>query len=199
MARSRFRTHYGRSRHHPMVTRRLRKHHGFLTRFHRPVTGGREPTHHRPHAARFHVVKPRAPHPGGLIKKQTRAVKAVRQRKLRTGPKLSHTKIAGRGRVVSTHRKGGIHATGHAKGPRHLSAATRQHLSQARKGKPHPHRGHAISAATRAKLAKALHDRLKGRPHPHRGHVMSNTARAKISRAVKDKHHSRTRNSKRKR
>lgn len=201
MARSKFRTHYGRGRHHPMVTRRKIRHHGFLTRFHRPVTGGREPTKHRPHAARFHVVKHGPPHPGGLIKKQTRKANAVRQRKLKTGPRLSHTKLAGRARVVSTHRKGGIHATGgrnttrHA--ARHLSAAARQHLSQALKGKKHPHRGHSISAATRAKLSKALHDRLKGRPHPHRGHAMSNEARAKISRAVKDKQRSRARTRKR--
>jgi hypothetical protein len=45
------------------------------------------------------------------------------------------------------------------------SAATRAKISKALKGKRHPHRGVSPSAAARAKLSAAL----KGKPHPHKG------------------------------
>lgn len=49
----------------------------------------------------------------------------------------------------------------------------------------HPHRGHSPSAATRAKISKAL----RGRHHPHKGHRLSAATRAKISRSLKGRHH----------
>lgn len=41
------------------------------------------------------------------------------------------------------------------------SAAARAAMSRARKGKPHPHKGHSPSAATRAKIAAALRGRKR--------------------------------------
>lgn len=54
-------------------------------------------------------------------------------------------------------------------------------MSDARRGRKHPHKGHAITADTRAKIAKAE----KGKKHPHRGHPMTAETRAKLSEAAK--------------
>ena len=209
MARSRFRTHYGRSRHHPMVTRRAIRHHGFPTRFHRPVTGGhlRVAGHRRVHHREPPIRHVRSAHAGHLIARKAKRAKAVQSaRAHRSRGKLSHSKLTGGQRVHTGHRKGGVHSVHKGQTRRHLAALhrnrhlsdeTRRKISQALKGKHHPHRGHALSAETRAKISAALHARLKGRPQPHRGHRMSTQAREKISRSMKDKHHSRTRARKR--
>jgi hypothetical protein len=108
-----------------------------------------------------------------LVTKKTRA-KVTKHPGVKVRRKLTHPKLAA-----------------HHTGQRHLSAAARNKISQSLKGKHHPHRGHHLSNATRAKIGAKLHARLKGRPHPHRGHHMSNQARQKISRALKGKHHTR--------
>jgi hypothetical protein len=69
-----------------------------------------------------------------------------------------------------------------------LSAATKAKISRALKGRkrkkaPHPHKGHPLSAATKAKISRAL----KGKTHP--GHAVSGATRAKISAALKGKPH----------
>lgn len=71
---------------------------------------------------------------------------------------------------------------------RKLSAATKAKISRALKGRkkkkaPHPHKGHPLSAATKAKISKAL----KGKSHP--GHAVSSATRAKISAALTGKTH----------
>ncbi|MFB9925998.1 NUMOD3 domain-containing DNA-binding protein [Amycolatopsis halotolerans] len=197
MARSRFRTHYGRARHHPMVTRRAVHHHGFLTRFHRPVTGGVRKNKRHDLLPREHKVRRiRSVHPGHVITHRAKKTSAARKTKAHASrTRLSHTKVTG-GRKVSTARhRPAVHATGHkpAKhtGPRHQTAATRAKISHTLAGKHHPHRGHTLSAEARRKIAAAVSARLKGRPHPHRGHAMSNAAREKISRALKAKAHTR--------
>lgn len=70
-----------------------------------------------------------------------------------------------------------------------MSAATRAKISAALKGRKHArrkgghHKGHPVSAATRAKLSAAL------RGKHHKGHHVSAATRAKISAALKGKHH----------
>jgi hypothetical protein len=213
MARSRFTTHLGRAKHHQLRTRRGIRHHGFRSEFHRRITHGRyipHGHHHRHRAGRFHVPMMRVAGRAQVIKKKQKAKARARALKSKTGPKWSHTKVSGNRRVVTTHpkqhhaggrhsghhgpRRRGVHAVhrtvaGHGK--RHLSPETRAKISAAMRGKHHPHRGHAMSAATRAKISQALHNRLKGRPHPHKGHHLSNQARAKISKAEKGKPHRR--------
>lgn len=61
-----------------------------------------------------------------------------------------------------------------------LSAAAKK-ISDALRGRKHPHKGHAESADTRAKISKAE----KGKKHPHRGHPMTTATRAKLSEAAK--------------
>jgi hypothetical protein len=70
-------------------------------------------------------------------------------------------------------------ARGHA-----VSAATRAKISAALRGKKHPHKGHAITAQTRAKIAAAE----RGKKHPHKGHAETAATRAKISAALKARH-----------
>jgi hypothetical protein len=70
-------------------------------------------------------------------------------------------------------------ARGHA-----VSAATRAKISAALRGKKHPHKGHAITAQTRAKIAAAE----RGKRHPHKGHAVTAATRAKISAALKARH-----------
>ncbi len=65
----------------------------------------------------------------------------------------------------------------------HMSAAARAAESKRMKGKQRPHKGHAMSSATRAKISAAL----KGKSH--KGHALSASARAKISAALKGKKH----------
>ncbi|WP_134667844.1 NUMOD3 domain-containing DNA-binding protein [Amycolatopsis sp. CFH S0078] len=197
MARSKFRTHYGRARHHPMVTRRAVHHHGFLTRFHRPVTGSVRKNKRHDLLPREHKQRRiRSVHPGHVITRKAKKTAAVRKTKAhRSTAKLSHTKITGGRKVTAGHRATGLHAAGHAPahhtGPRHLSAATKTKISHTLSGKRHPHRGHALSAAARRKIAVAVSARLKGRPHPHKGHHLSNAAREKMSRTLKAKAHTR--------
>lgn len=62
-----------------------------------------------------------------------------------------------------------------------LSASAKKKISDALRGKKHPHKGHATTASTRAKIAKAE----KGKRHPHKGHAMTTATRAKISAAAK--------------
>jgi hypothetical protein len=64
----------------------------------------------------------------------------------------------------------------------HKSAASNAAQSARMKGKAHPHRGHTVSAATRAKISAAL----KGKPH--KGHAISAATRAKISAALKKRY-----------
>lgn len=69
-----------------------------------------------------------------------------------------------------------------------LSAATKAKISRALKGRKrkkahHPHKGHKLSASTRAKISQAL------RGKPHRGHALTAATRAKISAALKGKAH----------
>jgi hypothetical protein len=168
-----------------MRTRHAIRHHGFITRFHRPVAGSTRKKPRKHLLPRTHVPHRRSAHAGQVIAKKAKAVARVRASKGRTAPKLSHTKVAGGHHVAVHHRVAGVHSTG----PRKVSAATRAKISQSLRGKHHPHRGHAMSAATRAKISAATSKRLKGRPHPHKGHVMSNTARAKISKALTGKRH----------
>lgn len=71
---------------------------------------------------------------------------------------------------------------------RKLSAATKAKISRALKGRKrkkakHPHKGHKLSAAARAKISAAL----KGKKH--KGHKLSAAAKAKISAALKGKKH----------
>lgn len=200
MARSKFRTHYGRVHHKPMITRRAVKHHGFLTRFHRPVAGTKRHADAPRHPRREHPTRRiRSVHPGHVIARKAKKTAVARKTRAHASrTRLSHTKVSG-GRKVSTsrHHKTGIHATGHkpahhsAGGHRHETAATRAKISHTLAGKHHPHRGHAMSAAARHKIAQAVSAKLKGRPHPHKGHAMSNAARQKISRTLKAKPHKR--------
>jgi DNA-binding transcriptional ArsR family regulator len=60
-----------------------------------------------------------------------------------------------------------------------LSAATRAKISKALKGKKR--KGHALSSSARAKISAAL----KGKRHPHAGHALTSETRAKISAALK--------------
>lgn len=76
-------------------------------------------------------------------------------------------------------RKAASHRKGHK-----LSAATRKKISNALRGKKHPHKGHPESPATRAKISRAL----KGKKHPHKGHPESAATRAKISAALRGRH-----------
>lgn len=69
-----------------------------------------------------------------------------------------------------------------------LSAATKAKISRALKGRkrkkaPHPHKGHPLSAATKAKISAAL------RGKTHKGHPVSAATRAKISAALTGKTH----------
>jgi hypothetical protein len=60
------------------------------------------------------------------------------------------------------------------------------------KGKKHPHRGHAITSETKAKISAALHALHPNTVHKlvhHTGRHLSAAARAKISVALKGKHH----------
>lgn len=75
----------------------------------------------------------------------------------------------------------GVHHHTHRK-KRHMSAVARKRESQRMKGKKHPHKGHRLSAETRAKISKAL----KGRHH--KGHRMSAAARAALSRKMRGRH-----------
>lgn len=54
---------------------------------------------------------------------------------------------------------------------RTYSAEARAAMSRARKGKPHPHKGHSPSAATRAKISRALKGRRRTYTNPVRGGV----------------------------
>jgi hypothetical protein len=177
-----------------MVTRRARLHHGFLTRFHRPVNGGHRRHHHGLPARAHPVRRIRSAHAAHLVTHRAKKSTAVRRTKAHTSrTRLSHTKIAGGHKVSTAHRRPGIHAAGHKTATHHgthrtVSAATRAKISHSLTGKHHPHRGHAMSAATRAKIAAALRARLKGRPHPHKGHHMSNAARQKVSRKLTGRH-----------
>lgn len=71
------------------------------------------------------------------------------------------------------HRSG--HHTGHHRASKGghkghpLSATTRAKISAALRGKPHPHRGHPISAETRAKISAALKGRTRGGRHRKHG------------------------------
>lgn len=62
-----------------------------------------------------------------------------------------------------------------------LSASAKKKISDALRGKKHPHKGHAMTAEARAKIAKAE----KGKKHPHKGHPMTSATRAKLSEAAK--------------
>ena len=71
---------------------------------------------------------------------------------------------------------------------RKLSAATKAKISRALKGRKrkkakHPHKGHPLSAATKAKISAALTGKT------HRGHAVSAATRAKISAALTGKTH----------
>jgi hypothetical protein len=194
VAHSKFRTHYGRARHHPMVTRRAVHHHGFLTRFHRPVTGTARKSQRHDLLPKEHKTRQiRSVHPGHVITRKAKKTAAARKSTARRSTtKLAHTKIAGGHKIAVGHRATGIHATGHTTTRhRRQTDATRAKISRTLTGKHHPHRGHAMSTAARHKIAVAVSARLKGRPHPHRGHSMSNAAREKISRALKAKAHTR--------
>jgi len=85
--------------------------------------------------------------------------------------------------------------SGHRGRPKgyHVSAATRAKESAAHKGKPHPHKGHKQSLATREKISAALKGRKKSASTRAKmsaaklGHHVSTTTKLKISESLKNK------------
>lgn len=72
-----------------------------------------------------------------------------------------------------------------------LSSGARAKLSKARTGKPHPHKGHKTTAATRKKLSAALKGKKRKITHPgsHKGRKLSTAARQAMSARMKGKKH----------